>query len=77
MPKPTNEAIVAEPNQVSFEQVMSIEDWCQQRSISIGRSVESLAAFYSKMQKLKINRLSADEWESRFQSFLSAPAVRG
>lgn len=76
MPKPSNTEETYIPP-IPKAPTWTLDDWCTHRSATLGRAVECLSGFHFRMQRSGENHLTNDEWESRFQAFLSAPAGRG
>ena len=53
---------------------VALDDWASSKSISLGRRVEALAAFYRLCQKQGIGRATPEKFEADFQVFLKSPA---
>ena len=53
---------------------VALDEWAASKSVSLGRRVESLAAFHTRMQRTGRGRETAGWFDSAFQSFLKEPA---
>lgn len=53
---------------------VALDDWASSKSISMGRRVEALAAFYKLCQAKGVGRATPEKFEADFQSFLKSPA---
>lgn len=83
MPTPTKEpSITNSPEPVldpraESELIMPLQQWCEVKSQTLGRSMEILSGFFRRMRALDVDNLSATAWEAKFQQYRTAPAGRG
>lgn len=69
-PEPVTEP-VAEPV------LLTLQQWCEIKSMTMGRSVEILSGFFRKMRNQGVDNLTSADWEAKFQQYKTAPAGRG
>lgn len=80
MPTPTKEpsAITSpEPTPAPEPALLTLQQWCEIKSMQMGRSVEILSGFFRKMRAQSIDNLTSADWETKFQAYRTAPAGRG
>lgn len=53
---------------------VTLGDWCQAKSASVGRRIESLSAFHKRCQRDGVGRLTPEQFEAKFQAFLQTAA---
>jgi len=53
---------------------VALDNWCENKSQSMGRRVEALSAFYRRCQKIGVGRATPEQFEADFQAFLKLPA---
>lgn len=66
---PTTESTVTE-----VTNDIALDDWCENKSRTLGRRVEALSAFYRTCQRTGVGRATPDKFEADFAAFLAAPA---
>lgn len=80
MPKPsTDSELVSTPDPapaVAQEPAadIALDDWCQGKSLALGRRIEALSAFYRRCQRNGVGRADPAWFESEYQAFLRLPA---
>lgn len=75
MPKQATTEFTAESTaspEVSAD--VALDNWCENKSQSMGRRVEALSAFYRRCQKTGVGRATPEQFEADFQAFLKLPA---
>ena len=75
--KPSSEQPAAEVQPAAEAQPaadMALDDWCEAKSRTLDRRIESLSAFHRLWQKNGIVRAPAEQFEADFQKFMKAPA---
>lgn len=78
MPTPTKEpSNIPEPEVKAEPALLTLQQWCEIKSMQMGRSVEILSGFFRKMRKLNVDNLTSADWETKFQQYKTAPAGRG
>ena len=53
---------------------VTLDDWCQTKSASVGRRIESLSAFHKRCQREGVGRLTPEQFEAKFKAFLQTAA---
>lgn len=73
-PEPSN---IPEPEVKAEPSLLTLQQWCEIKSMQMGRSVEILSGFFRKMRAQSIDNLTSADWEAKFQQYKTAPAGRG
>jgi hypothetical protein len=55
--------------------IVSLDDWCRQKSKTVGKQVEMLSGFYFSEKRAGKSRDTAANFEQAFKDFADAPVI--
>ena len=74
MPKQSTDSSIEPTVPPAATNDVALDNWCENKSQSMGRRVEALSAFYRRCQKTGVGRATPEQFDADFQAFLKLPA---